>query len=133
MIKTIFFRRRLSGLFVILLLVAAVALPISITAAREKDRAKFYKIDELNRLIQKAKEAGFSEKDLETLILRDADKSINVNEYIAEMEHDEKVKIQKLQEFLNKRFLTIGDIYKEMIKLEPDTLINLREELVSDR
>jgi hypothetical protein len=97
------------------------------------DRKKFYKIAELIKLIEKAREAGISEEDLAKLELRDGDKKINVMDYMEEFERLKRSKDERLKRFLSKKFLTVHDIYNELIISEPGVIKKLREELVSER
>lgn len=96
-------------------------------------RRKFYSIAELIRIIERAREAGMSEAELRKLELRDGDKQINVLDYIEQEKLRRLQKDKKIGQILNKKFLTINDIYNELIKSEPEVIERLREELVSER
>ena len=96
-------------------------------------RRQFYSIEELIKLIERAREAGMSDEELGKLELRDGDKVINVQDYITEERLRRLRKEEKLREFLSKKFLTVNDIYGELIKSEPEVIEKLREELVSER
>jgi len=96
-------------------------------------RRQFYNIAKLVKIIEDARKAGFSDEELKKLELRDGDQVINIMDYMEELERIRKLKDQRLQEFLNKRFLTVKDIYNELIAAEPEVIKKLREELVSER
>lgn len=96
-------------------------------------RDKYYKIEELIKLIERAREAGMSEEDLKSLEIRDGDKEINVLDYIEQEKLERLKKEAALKALLEKNFLTVNDIYKELIKTEPEVIQQLREELVSER
>lgn len=115
----------------ILAILSAHALQAQDLSAENRD--KYYKIEELIDLIEQAREAGMSEEDLRNLEIRDGDKEINVYDYI-EQERLERLRKKKLlEELLSKKFLTVNDIYDELIKSEPEEIQKLREELVSER
>ena len=96
-------------------------------------RRQFYDLVELTKIIQRARDAGFSEEELKNLELKDAGTTINVYDYMNEILARQRIEDEKLKAFLSKRFLTVGDVYQEMVNLEPDALTKLREELVSER
>jgi hypothetical protein len=96
-------------------------------------RRQFYDIAELIRLIERAREAGMTDEELHQLEIRDGDRIINVMEYKAEFERLQRLKEERLKAFLSKQFLTVNDIFQELIVTEPDVIRKLREELVSDR
>lgn len=109
---------------------------ISIGYSQEQSyqaRRQFYNLKELLRIIDQAREAGMSDEDLKSLELQDGDRKINVLEYIAELERLKAMKDKELEEFLSKKFLTINDIFNELIVSEPKVIEKLRERLVSDR
>lgn len=110
-------------------------LPDADTSAQSEnsDRRKFYNIAELVKIIERARKAGFSDEDLKKLELRDGDQMINIMDYMEDLERLRKLKDKRLQEFLNKRFLTVKDIYNELVATEPEVIKKLREELVSER
>lgn len=74
-----------------------------------------------------------SDEDLKKMELQDGDRKINILEYMAELERLRALKDKELEEFLNKKFLTINDIFNELIMSEPKVIKKLREKLVSDR
>jgi hypothetical protein len=96
-------------------------------------RRQFYDIAELIRLIERAREAGMTDEELHKLEIRDGDRVINVMEYKAEFERLQRLKDERLKAFLSKQFLTVNDIFQELIVTEPDVIQKLREELISER
>lgn len=96
-------------------------------------RRQFYDLVELTKIIQRARDAGFSEEELKNLELKEAGTTINVYDYMNEILARRRIEDEKLKAFLSKKFLTVGDVYQEMVDLEPDVLTKLREELVSER
>jgi len=131
MTKTLSSSSRIFGLlFLLFLLLTSTAFSVEPV---NQGRRKFYDIAELIKLIERAREAGMSDEDLAKLEIRDGDKVINVMEYKAEFERLEKLKDERLRKFLSKKFLTVNDIFKELIVSEPETIKKLREELVSER
>lgn len=125
------------------------------------NRKQFLDIDELTKLIKKAKEVGMSDEDLRNItipydeteisdfiktakeagisdtdlkrIIPEGKREIVVIEYINLIERLTKLKEEKLKEFLSKKFLTVNDVFKELVVNEPETIQKLREELVSER
>ncbi len=96
-------------------------------------RRKYYSVEELIKLIQKAREAGLSEDSIRNMEIRDGDKEINLLDYIEQEKLDRLKSNEYLKELLSKNFLTVNDIYRELIKTEPEVIQRLREELVSER
>jgi len=96
-------------------------------------RKQFYKLNELIKIIDQAREAGMSDEDLKNLELDDGGRKINILEYMAELERLKALKDKELEDFLSKKFLTINDIFNELIVSEPKVIKKLREKLVSDR
>ena len=128
--------RKLTTLSLCLLLFSTCCLVFSSAYLQEqsyKARRQFYNLNELIRIIDQAREAGMSDEDLKTLELHDGERKINVLEYIAELERLKALKDKELEDFLSKKFLTINDIFNELIVSEPKVIKKLRERLVSDR
>lgn len=96
-------------------------------------RNKYYSVEELIDLIERARDAGMTDENLLKLEIRDGDKQINVMDYIEQQKLDQIKKDKMMAELLSKKFLTVNDIYKELIKLEPEVIEQLRENLVSER
>ncbi len=115
------------------MIISVLGYNITVHAQSGFDRRQFYDIIELTKIIEKARDAGFSEEQIARLELRDGDTTINVKDYLDEIKRRKLLRDKKLKEFLSKNFLTVRDIFKELLVLEPDKLAKLREELVSDR
>ena len=96
-------------------------------------RRQFYTLEKLIKLIEQARDAGMSDENLKKMELQDGDRKINILEYMAELERLRAMKDKELEEFLSKKFLTINDIFNELIVSEPKVIKKLREKLVSDR
>ncbi len=96
-------------------------------------RRQFYTLEKLIKLIEQARDAGMSDEDLKKMELQDGDRKINILEYMAELERLRALKDKELEDFLSKKFLTINDIFNELIVSEPNVIKKLREKLVSDR
>lgn len=84
-------------------------------------------------MIERFREAGMTDEQLKKLEIIDGDTKINVLKHKADLERAKMLKKQKLQEFLDKDFLTVNDIFRELIVSEPGVIKKIREELVSDR
>lgn len=110
-----------------------LAFGISSGYGQEGRRDMYYDLVELSKLIEISREAGFSEDQLKGLEIRDGNRTVNVSEYMHKIQNQKVIEDEAVKEFLEKKFLTVQDIYHEMLKLEPTTLIKLREELVSAR
>ncbi len=119
---------------IIFLILILVLPPLAFSqSSYDSGRAKYYKVEELIELIDRAREAGISDEELKLLEIRDGDKQINVFDYIKEKELTRLNKEERLKELLSKKYLTVNDIYGELIKSEPEVIQKLREELVSER
>lgn len=118
---------------IILFAMVSTVMVSSIVQAQEGRRDMYYDIVELSKLIEISREAGFNEEQLKGMEIRDGDRVINISKYLRNIERKKTIKDDAVKEFLSKKFLTIQDIYNEMVKLEPSTLIKVREELVSLR
>jgi len=101
--------------------------------AQAEQRNQYTKPKALNKLIERARDAGISDEALKNLDMREQGGTrINVLRYIEEFESKKRVKEEELKTFLDKRFLTVNDIFKELVDHEEHQLIELREELVSE-
>ncbi|MBU2514596.1 hypothetical protein KJ966_25000 [bacterium] len=120
-------------LIILALLVCISPLNLFSQETYDSGRSRFYKVNELIELIDRARKAGISDEELKKLEIRDGDKEINVLDYIKAEELARLQKEKRLKEILSKKYLTVNDIYGELIKSEPDVIQKLREELVSER
>jgi len=94
-------------------------------------RVQFKNIDSLIGLIEKARDAGLSDEEIKKLQLNLETGDVSALEYIEAFKRSKQLKDQKVKDFLAKRFLTVGDIFREMVDMEPKRLETLREELIS--
>ena len=118
------------------LLILTCSLIYSVGFSQEQSyeaRRQFYTLEKLIKLIEQARDAGMSDENLKKMELQDGDRKINILEYMAELERLRALKDKELEEFLSKKFLTINDIFNELIVSEPKVIKKLREKLVSDR
>ena len=118
------------------LLILTCSLIYSVGFSQEQSyeaRRQFYTLEKLIKLIEQARDAGMSDENLKKMELQDGDRKINILEYMAELERLRAMKDKELEEFLSKKFLTINDIFNELIVSEPKVIKKLREKLVSDR
>ena len=102
--------------------------------SEELDCQEFYDITQAEKIVERAKKAGFTNEERREMIdLRVGDQKIDVFEYKERLQRCSKQKDQRLKEFLSKRFLTIKDIYNELSTVERKVIKKIREELVSER
>jgi len=92
---------------------------------------KFYDIVDLIQLIEKAREAGFTDEELKTLTIRDGDKTLYAMQYIQEQEKLKALKLKHAEAILKKQYLTVQDILNDLIALEPKQLKQFRDELAN--
>ena len=117
--------------FLIFLLVASFSCNLFASEPSLAQRENFKHIDALIALIEKARNAGMSDQEIKQLQLNLAGKDIDVLAYIEAFQDKKRKEHQKLKDFLSKRFLTVSDIFNEMVDMEPMKLEHLREELIS--
>ncbi|OGG94910.1 MAG: hypothetical protein A2527_10050 [Candidatus Lambdaproteobacteria bacterium RIFOXYD2_FULL_50_16] len=117
----------------LLLLLILLNLGISLQAEETEHRDEYKEPKVVEKLVSRAKEAGISEEALKNLELREqGGEQINLLQYLDEFEGKKRLKELELKEFSEKRFLTVNDIFKELVDHEQVQLIKLREELVSE-
>ena len=144
---------------ILVLIVILLSLGLKSLSVEPKDREDFLKLVEIMKLIQAAKEAGFSDQELQNMTLKDEyKKSIEVShliEMVKEMEkhglqdrsirelkiNPEEKHVNALQLLLDKlkslektkeisgNYLTIGEIFKELAQVEPETLSKFRDQV----
>ncbi|MDT8446908.1 MAG: hypothetical protein RRB13_08470 [bacterium] len=117
---------------ILCLLLLVFTAPLMAQSVVVDQRDQFRDIENLIKLIEKARENGLSDEEIKQLNLREQGGDINVMEYIEAFRLKKRLKDQKLQAFLEKRFLTVTDIFNELVNMEPEQLEKLREELTSD-
>ncbi len=119
-----------SLIFLLLLL-----LPLSLwaeQAPRQINREQFLEVNNLLKMIQRMRDAGFTDEQIQQLDIKDGGRKINVMAYIEELRQKKEGRDAKVQAFLNKNFLTVKDLFDELSTLEPETLAKLRDELVGE-
>jgi DNA-binding transcriptional MerR regulator len=143
--------RRLAGKAVLAL---AALLCAGTLAAQAPQREGFYDIEELRRLLEVARESGFTEQELREITIEDdggfvkaareagfseeeisrmtADGDptrLNVWGYLQVIEKRKKLAAEKLKAQREKVYLTVQDIFAEMEKNEPADLTKLRDRI----
>ncbi len=98
----------------------------------ETQRKQFLELDNLIKFIQRMKDAGLSDEQIQQLNLKDENRQINVMQYIEEIRAKKQAKDAKVKAFLDKNFLTVKDLFQELSTMEPSTLAKLRDELISE-
>lgn len=119
--------------FLIFLLL--ILLPFSLWAEqppREVNREQFLEVNNLLKMIQRMRDAGFTDEQIQQLDIKEGGRKINVMAYIEELRKTKEGRDAKVQAFLNKNFLTVKDLFDELSTLEPETLAKLRDELVGE-
>jgi len=96
-------------------------------------RRQFYKMENLIKIIERARDAGMSNEEIQKMTIPVDGRDKSIVDYLAELERLRALKDKELEDFLSKKFLTINDIFNELIVSEPTVIKKLREELVSDR
>ena len=110
-------------------------LPLSLwaeQAPRQINREQFLEVNNLLKMIQRMRDAGFTDEQIQQLDIKDGGRKINVMAYIEELRQKKEGRDAKVQAFLNKNFLTVKDLFDELSTLEPETLAKLRDELVGE-
>jgi hypothetical protein len=96
-------------------------------------RRQFYAVENLIKIIEQARAAGMSDEEIQKMTIPVDGRDKSIVDYLAELERLRALKNKELEDFLSKKFLTINDIFNELIISEPKVIQKLREELVSDR
>ena len=98
--------------------------------AQEADTEGFYDIEELERLIQIARESGFSQEEIAEITIEDNGKVINALEYLEAQKIKRRLADEKAREKAAKKYLTIQDILRELAKDTQGDIDQLRDESV---
>ena len=78
-------------------LFALAALVTGVSAQGQEERKEgFYDVEELKRLLEVARESGFTEKELREITIEDGGKVINVWDYLKEVERRRRARAAKL-------------------------------------
>lgn len=135
-------------------LALALALGGGVAAAQVVKNEGFYDIEELRRLLEVARESGFTEQELHEVTIEDDGEFVkaareagfseeeiarmtdggdptrlNVWGYLEVMEQRKQFAAEKLKAQREKVYLTVQDLFAEMDKKEPADLTRLREQL----
>ncbi len=88
-------------------------------------------IDELRRLIDLAREAGFSEEQLRDITVEDESGTvINAYEFLQAYDRRRKEEADRIAAEQHKVYLTPKDVMKELDKKQPQDLDQLREKML---
>ena len=116
------------------LLAALVALLLAQTpaprAADDEVPEGLVDLQELIRLIEIARESGFSEEEIKEITIEDGGRVIKALDYYNKILDQRAKRAAALKERESRVYLTVDDIVKELVTMEPADLKRLREELV---
>ncbi len=119
---------KMGAAWALLGLAAAGASPGAAHAQEEK-REGFYNVEELKRLLEVARESGFTEKELREITVEDGDKVINVWEFLKEHERKKRERAARLKAQEEKVYLTVQDVVEDLEKEQPKDLSRLRDKI----
>ena len=106
------------------LLAAAPAL------TQDEPKKGFLDVVELKRLLEVAREAGFSDKEMREITIEDDNgKIINVWAYLEEVERLKRLEAAKRKAEKEKVYLTVQDVFADLKKDEPADLTRLRDKI----
>ncbi len=97
--------------------------------AQEEKREGFYNVEELKRLLEVARESGFTEKELREITVEDGDKVINVWDFLKEYERKKRERAARLKAQKEKVYLTVQDVVEDLEKEQPKDLSRLRDKI----
>lgn len=126
--KTIQGWLKMGAAWALLGLAAAGASPGAAYAQDEK-REGFYNVEELKRLLEVARESGFTEKELREITVEDGDKVINVWDFLKEYERKKRERAARLKAQQEKVYLTVQDVVEDLEKEQPKDLTRLRDKI----
>ena len=85
-------------------------------------------VEELKRIIEIARESGFSEEQVREITIEDeAGNLINALDYLKALEREKQLKASASEELKNKRYLTVQEIFADLKGSEQKDLKALRE------
>ena len=121
--------RKLRKLAALLVLTAVLGLLAAATALTQEKKG-FRDVVELKRLLEVAREAGFSDKEMREITIEDDEgKIINVWAYLEEVERLKLLEARQRKAQEEKVYLTVQDVYTELKKDEPADLTRLRDKI----
>ncbi len=100
--------------------------------AQEVRGKGFYDVEELRRLLEVAREAGFSEQELREITIEDEGKVINVWQYLQELERKKREAAARLKAQQEKVYLTVQEQLEELKKDDPEDLTRLRDKIPTE-
>ena len=97
---------------------------------QELSQEGFYDIDELEQLIEVARESGFTQEDIEQITIEDEGREINAWEFLQEMKRKRALEREKSRAQSTKIYLTIQGILADLAEEKKDDLSTLRDESI---
>ena len=98
---------------------------------RQEDLTQgFYDLQELIRLIEIARESGFTEAQVREITIEDQGRVINAWEYLQEIQARRAAEEARLRERESRVYLTVQDVVADLMQMEDDDLHRLRESLL---
>ena len=89
-----------------------------------------YDLDELRRLLELARESGFSEEQVRNITVEDEEgNTINAFKVIEDIERCRREEKARLEEIQNRKYLTPQDVFKELDGGQKKDLKDLRDKL----
>lgn len=117
-------------LLALLALGAALGLLAAAPALTQEERGEgFRNVEELKRLLEVARESGFSEQELREITIEDDGEVINVWEYLEELERQKRLAAERRKAEREKVYFTVQDIFADLDKAEPADLTRLRDRI----
>jgi hypothetical protein len=107
---------------------------LNLDALQQEDLNQgFYDLQELIRLIEIARESGFSEEQIREITIEDQGRVINAWEYLKEIQARRAAEEQRIREQESRVYLTVQDVVEDLMKMEQKDLHQLRESLLFSR
>lgn len=104
-----------------------VAAPVQ---SQQVEQEGFRNVVELRRLMEVAREAGFSDEEMREITIEDNEGNIvNVWKYLEEIERKKRLEAEKRKAQEEKIYLTVQDVFTELKKDEPADLTRLRDKI----
>lgn len=104
-----------------------VAAPVQ---TQQVEQEGFRNIVELRRLMEVAREAGFSDEEMREITIEDDEGNVvNVWKYLEEVERKKRLEAEKRKAQKEKIYLTVQDVFTELKKDEPADLTRLRDKI----
>ncbi|MBI4082930.1 MAG: hypothetical protein HY423_10005 [Candidatus Lambdaproteobacteria bacterium] len=115
----------------------ALALSLSLSAPAHGQQppgsALFQDAERLQRLLDVAKEAGFTDEQIKSITVEDESRLIRAWEHIQEQKL-QRERLEKAKAEREKRvYLTVQDVFNELLAADPEDLKKLRDSLFLNR